>query len=46
MLVLNDNIEETIQKESVVMNSTNQGYYKGGPLSTIKTTRKQGWKGD
>ena len=27
--VLNYNIEETIQKESVVINITNQGYIKG-----------------
>ena len=31
--ILNYNIEETIQKESVVINITNQGYIKRGPLS-------------
>ena len=31
--VLNYNIEETIQKESVVISITNQGYIKRGPLA-------------
>ena len=31
--VLNYNIEETIQKESVVISITNQGYIKRSPLS-------------
>ena len=42
--VLNYNIEETIQKESVVMNITNQGYVKRGPLSSLKP-QKRGGKG-
>ncbi len=42
--VLNYNIEETIQKESVVINITNQGYIKRGPLSSLKT-QKRGGKG-
>ena len=32
--VLNYNIEETIQKESVVISITNQGYIKRSPLSS------------
>ncbi len=42
--VLNYNIEETIQKESVVINITNQGYIKRGPLSLLKP-QKRGGKG-
>ena len=41
--VLNYNIEETIQKESVVINITNQGYIKRGPLSSLKA-QKEGEK--
>ena len=39
--VLNYNIEETIQKESVVINITNQGYIKRGPLSSLKTQKEE-----
>ena len=40
--VLNYNIEETIQKESVVISITNQGYIKRSPLSSLKAqTRRQ-----
>ncbi len=42
--ILNYNIEETIQKESVVINITNQGYIKRGPLSSLKP-QKRGGKG-
>ena len=42
--VLNYNIEETIQKESVVISITNQGYIKRGPLSSLKA-QKRGGKG-
>ncbi len=42
--VLNYNIEETIPKESVVINITNQGYIKRGPLSSLKA-QKRGGKG-
>ena len=42
--VLNYNIEETIQKESVVINITKQGYIKRGPLSSLKS-QKRGGKG-
>ena len=42
--VLNYNIEETIQKESVVINITNQGYIKRGPLKSLKA-QKRGGKG-
>ena len=42
--VLNYSIEETIQKESVVINITNQGYIKRGPLSSLKA-QKRGGKG-
>mgnify|MGYP001335658110 CR=1 FL=1 len=42
--VLNYNIEETIQKESVVINITNQGYIKRGSLSSVKI-QKRGGKG-
>ena len=42
--VLNYNIEETIPKESVVINITNQGYIKRGALSSLKA-QKRGGKG-
>ena len=42
--VLNYDIEETIQKESVVINITNQGYIKRGALSSLKA-QKRGGKG-
>ena len=42
--VLNYSIEETIQKEAVVINITNQGYIKRGSLSSVKT-QKRGGKG-
>ena len=42
--VLNYNIEETIQKESVVISITNQGYIKRSPLSSLKP-QKRGGKG-
>jgi len=42
--VLNYNIEETIQKESVVISITNQGYIKRNPLSSLKA-QKRGGKG-
>ena len=42
--VLNYNIEETIQKESVVINITKQGYIKRGALSSLKA-QKRGGKG-
>ncbi|MAV56454.1 MAG: DNA gyrase subunit A [Candidatus Pelagibacter sp.] len=42
--VLNYSIEETIQKESVVINITNQGYIKRGSLSSVKS-QKRGGKG-
>ena len=42
--VLNYNIEETIQKESVVINITNQGYIKRSPLNSLKS-QKRGGKG-
>ncbi len=42
--VLNYDIEETIQKESVVINITNQGYIKRGALSLLKA-QKRGGKG-
>ena len=42
--VLNYNIEETIQKESVVINITNKGYIKRSPLTSLKT-QKRGGKG-
>ena len=41
--VLNYNIEETIQKESVVISITNQGYIKRSPLSCLKSSKKR-WK--
>ena len=42
--VLNYNVEETIQKESVVISITNQGYIKRSPLSALKA-QKRGGKG-
>ncbi len=42
--VLNYNIEETIQKESVVISITNQGYIKRSPLNALKI-QKRGGKG-
>ena len=42
--VLNYNIEETIQKESVVINITNQGYIKRSLLTSLKA-QKRGGKG-
>ena len=42
--VLNYNIEETIQKESVVISITNQGYIKRSPLKLLKA-QKRGGKG-
>ena len=38
--VLNYNIEETIQKESVVINITNKGYIKRSPLNTLKAQKE------
>jgi len=42
--VLNYDIEETIQKESVIITVTHQGYIKRGALSTVKQ-QKRGGKG-
>ncbi len=42
--VLNYNIEETIQKESVVINITKQGYIKRSSLTSLKP-QKRGGKG-
>jgi len=42
--VLNYDIEETIQKESVIITVTLQGYIKRGPLSSLKQ-QKRGGKG-
>jgi len=42
--VLNYDIEETIQKESVIITITLQGYIKRGALSTVKQ-QKRGGKG-
>ena len=42
--VLNYNIEETIQKESVVINITKQGYIKRSSLNNLKA-QKRGGKG-
>ncbi len=42
--VLNYDIEETIQKESVIITVTLQGYIKRGSLSNVKT-QKRGGKG-
>ena len=44
--VLNYNIEETIQKESVVISITNQGYIKRSPLNSLKAQKeveKENW---
>ena len=38
--VLNYNIEETIQKESVVISITNQGYIKRSPIKFVKGSKK------
>jgi len=43
-VVLNYNIEETIQKESVVITITHKGYIKRGSLSSVKI-QKRGGKG-
>ncbi len=42
--ILNYNIEETIQKESVVISITSQGYIKRSPLNSLKA-QKRGGKG-
>ena len=42
--VLNYNVEETIQKEAVVITITHKGYIKRGPLSSLKI-QKRGGKG-
>ncbi len=42
--ILNYDIEETIQKESVIITVTLQGYIKRGPLSSLKQ-QKRGGKG-
>ena len=42
--VLNYNIEDTIQKEAVVITITNKGYIKSGSLSSVKV-QKRGGKG-
>ena len=42
--VLNYDIEETIQKESVIITVTLQGYIKRGALSSVKQ-QKRGGKG-
>ena len=42
--VLNYNIEETIQKESILITVTLQGYIKRGSLNSVKT-QKRGGKG-
>jgi len=39
---LNYSIEETIQKESVVINITNQGYIKRSPLTSLKKQKRGG----
>ncbi len=39
---LNYSIEETIQKESVVINITNQGYIKRSPLISLKQQKRGG----
>ena len=39
---LNYSIEETIQKESVVINITNQGYIKRSPLESLKKQKRGG----
>ena len=43
-VVLNYNIEETIQKEAVVITITHKGYIKRGSLSSVKV-QKRGGKG-
>ena len=43
-VVLNYNIEETIQKEAVVITITHKGYIKRGALSSVKV-QKRGGKG-
>jgi DNA gyrase subunit A len=40
--VLNYSVEETIQKESVVINITNQGYIKRSPLESLKKQKRGG----
>ena len=40
--VLNYDIEETIKKESVVINITNQGYIKRSPLTSLKAQKRGG----
>ena len=40
--VLNYNLEETIRKESVVINITNQGYIKRSPLTLLKAQKRGG----
>ena len=44
LLILNYDIEETIQKESVIITVTHQGYIKRGALSGVKQ-QKRGGKG-
>ena len=39
---LNYSVEETIQKESVVINITNQGYIKRSPLTSLKQQKRGG----
>jgi len=39
---LNYSIEETIQKEAVVINITNQGYIKRSPLESLKKQKRGG----
>ena len=41
-LALNYNIEETIQKETVVITITHKGYIKRGSLSSVKIQKKGG----
>ena len=43
-VILNYNIEETVQKEAVVITITNKGYIKRGSLSSVKI-QKRGGKG-
>jgi DNA gyrase subunit A len=40
--ILNYSIEETIQKESVVINITRQGYIKRSPLESLKKQKRGG----
>ena len=42
--ILNYDIEETIQKESVIITVTLQGYIKRGALSSVRA-QKRGGKG-